>query len=90
MKIGFDAKRAFNNVAGLGNFSRNTITALSRLYPDDQYLLFNPGSRRSLFKAPKNALEVRPGSIGWKIAKNIWRTFGISKIAKKLEEIKQR
>jgi glycosyltransferase involved in cell wall biosynthesis len=85
MKIGFDAKRAFNNVAGLGNFSRNTITALSRLYPDDQYLLFNPGSRRSLFKAPKNALEVRPGSIGWKIAKNIWRTFGISKIAKKLE-----
>jgi len=85
MKIGFDAKRAFNNAAGLGNFSRNTITALSRLFPDDQLFLFNPGSRRSLFKKPKNSLEVRPRSLGWRLIKNAWRTFGVAKSAKALD-----
>ena len=85
MKIGFDAKRAFNNAAGLGNFSRNTISALSRLYPDDQYFLFNPGSRKSLYSSPKNSLEVRPRSLGWRLVKNAWRTFGISKAARALE-----
>ena len=85
MKIGFDAKRAFNNAAGLGNFSRNTISALSRLYPDDQYFLFNPESRRSLFRSPSNALEVRPHNFGWRLLKNAWRTFGVSKVAKALD-----
>lgn len=85
MKIGFDAKRAFNNAAGLGNFSRNTINALSRLYPDDQYLLFNPGSSRALFRAPKNSMEVRPRSLGWRLVKNAWRTFGVAKAAKSLD-----
>ena len=29
MRIGFDAKRAFSNNTGLGNYSRNTIRTLS-------------------------------------------------------------
>ena len=36
--IGFDAKRAFNNQRGLGNYSRETIRILSTHYFDNQYL----------------------------------------------------
>lgn len=85
MKIGFDAKRAFNNAAGLGNFSRNSIAALARQYSGDQYFLFNPGSKRPLFAAPENATEIRPEHFWWKSLNNAWRTFQITKLAKKLD-----
>ena len=42
MKIGFDAKRAFNNFTGLGNYSRTLIETLARCYPDNEYHLFTP------------------------------------------------
>ncbi|MCL2167690.1 MAG: glycosyltransferase family 4 protein [Lentimicrobiaceae bacterium] len=42
MKIGFDAKRAFHNYAGLGNYSRLLIQSLSELYSENQYFLFTP------------------------------------------------
>ncbi|OFX51614.1 MAG: hypothetical protein A2066_06215 [Bacteroidetes bacterium GWB2_41_8] len=85
MKIGFDAKRAFNNAAGLGNFSRNTISALSRQYPCDKFFLFNPGSKRPLFVAPGNAAEIRPEHFWWKSLNNAWRTFQITRLAKNLD-----
>jgi len=34
MRIGFDAKRAFFNFSGLGNYSRNTIQYLNQHYPE--------------------------------------------------------
>jgi glycosyltransferase involved in cell wall biosynthesis len=85
MKIGFDAKRAFNNSAGLGNFSRNSINALSHQFPTDRYFLFNPENRRLLYTAPNNSTEIRPGSLLWKALKNVWRSFKISKIAKEVK-----
>ncbi len=85
MKIGFDAKRAFNNAAGLGNFSRNTINALARQYPDDQYLLFNPGSKKPLFVAPENATEITPENFWWRNMKNTWRSLHITQLAKHLD-----
>ena len=42
MKIGFDAKRAFHNKSGLGNYSRDTVRLLSEYFPDNEYLLYNP------------------------------------------------
>ena len=42
MHIGFDAKRAFNNTSGLGNYSRFVISSLLRLYPEQRYTLFSP------------------------------------------------
>lgn len=42
MRIGFDAKRAYCNFRGLGNYSRNTIAALTRLRPENEYFLFTP------------------------------------------------
>lgn len=85
MKIGFDAKRAFNNTAGLGNFSRNTIHALARQFPNDQYFLFHPGTRYPLFDHPQNSSEVKPDILLWKTLKAAWRTFRVGKIAKDLK-----
>ena len=42
MKIGFDAKRLFNNTSGLGNYSRTLVGSLAVEYPGDTYVLFTP------------------------------------------------
>lgn len=42
MKIGFDAKRAFQNNTGLGNYSRTLISSLAKDFPEDEYFLFAP------------------------------------------------
>ena len=42
MKIGFDAKRAFKNNTGLGNYSRMIISALADARPDIDIVLFTP------------------------------------------------
>jgi len=84
MKIGFDAKRAFNNAAGLGNFSRNTISALADQFPDDRFFLFHPGNTNPLYTAPENSTEIKPKNLSWKILKNVWRSFQISKLAREL------
>ncbi len=42
MIIGFDAKRAFNNFTGLGNYSRTLIETLAKYYPENEYHLFTP------------------------------------------------
>lgn len=85
MKIGFDAKRAFNNTAGLGNFSRSTINALADHYPNDRFFLFHPGkTRSSLFVAPRNSIVIRPEGLWWKTFRNAWRRLKIGKIATEL------
>lgn len=86
MRIGFDAKRAFNNTAGLGNFSRSTIAALANYYPDDRFFLFHPGKAKSaLFAAPEFTTVVRPKGFWWKIFRNAWRSFRVAGIANNLE-----
>ncbi|RFS26235.1 glycosyltransferase family 1 protein [Chitinophaga silvatica] len=42
MKIGFDAKRAFQNNTGLGNYSRTLISSLVTDFPGEEYFLFAP------------------------------------------------
>jgi hypothetical protein len=39
IRIGFDAKRAFNNLRGLCSYSRNLIDGLTTLYPENEYYL---------------------------------------------------
>jgi glycosyltransferase involved in cell wall biosynthesis len=41
MNIGYDAKRAFHNPTGLGNYSRTLLTAILRQHPENQYFLFD-------------------------------------------------
>lgn len=45
MRIGFDAKRAFCNFRGLGNYSRNTFFALTENFPENDYYLFTPETK---------------------------------------------
>jgi glycosyltransferase involved in cell wall biosynthesis len=85
MKIGFDAKRAFTNVAGLGNFSRNSISALARHYPEDRHFLFHTGNSNPLFISPQNSTEIKPERLWWKILKSVWRSFQITKRVKELQ-----
>lgn len=81
MRIGFDAKRAFNNFTGLGNYSRFVIDALREYCPENDYFLFTPSARQhpetghllerfSVIQAP--ILYKRTG------LKSLWRSFGMS------------
>ncbi len=42
MRIGFDAKRVFNNFTGLGNYSRFVIDGLVQYFPENEYFLYTP------------------------------------------------
>ncbi|HOZ29975.1 MAG TPA: glycosyltransferase family 1 protein [Bacteroidales bacterium] len=48
LKIGFDAKRAFVNSSGLGNYSRDIIRSMYELYPQNKYYLFTPETETDL------------------------------------------
>lgn len=78
MRIGFDAKRAFNNRAGLGNYSRNVLKALFCYYPDNQYFLFTPYDKEKLYFTEKNQQIVKPDGF-WKYFSSMWRSSQISK-----------
>ena len=42
MRIGYDAKRAFTNFTGLGNYSRDTIRIISSFFNKNDYVLYTP------------------------------------------------
>ncbi|NMB72452.1 MAG: glycosyltransferase family 4 protein [Bacteroidales bacterium] len=48
MVIGFDAKRAFFNRSGLGNYSRNTLWQLVTYFPSHQYVLYTPSLKNRI------------------------------------------
>lgn len=76
MKIGFDAKRAFNNNTGLGNYSRFILDALCYYMPDWKYIAYTPNLGNSSWKASAS-LEVRTPSKG--LLKAFWRSYLIGK-----------
>jgi glycosyltransferase involved in cell wall biosynthesis len=86
MKIGFDAKRAFYNSSGLGNYSRSTIELLCKYYPSNEYLLYTPSLENALkFNIPEKIQIYQPKRFLSKLFKSYWRTF---RIANKINEHK--
>lgn len=80
MNIAFDAKRLFNNVSGLGNYSRTTISLLSSHFKDDKYHLFTPYiDERIRFKSASNVIPHQPSGL-WRMGmlSNIWQSTGFS------------
>ncbi len=80
LKIGFDAKRAFFNKSGLGNYSRNLINSLVKFYPENSYYLFTPSLKNRInlsHQAEKLAHIVGPKH-NLKFLQSIWRTYYIS------------
>ena len=45
--VAYDAKRAVQNMTGLGNYSRLVIGAMAALYPDNRYILMAPEMREN-------------------------------------------
>ncbi len=78
MRIGFDAKRAFLNKAGLGNYSRNTLAGLNKYFPEHQYVLFSPEAPTRLFKEHLFFETVTPSSRIKKLFSAYWRSFQLS------------
>lgn len=52
MKIGFDAKRLFNNFTGLGNYSRSLLKDLSGLTTSNQLYLYSPNIKENSTTSP--------------------------------------
>lgn len=75
MKIGFDAKRAFLNSSGLGNYSRNTLNALRRYFPENDYILFTPQVTGRLFANYQQFKVVSPQNLIAKKMKSLWRSL---------------
>jgi glycosyltransferase involved in cell wall biosynthesis len=84
IRIGFDAKRAFLNQAGLGNYSRNTLNALRRYFPEKEYVLFTPERRSPLFPDQEGFEVVAPTLQASRIYASLWRSFLLTrKLGKK-------
>jgi glycosyltransferase involved in cell wall biosynthesis len=78
MNIGFDAKRAFCNARGLGNYSRDVIRILSNMASENGYYLFTPKSAMvaPFDYSPANCTVVEPHTFFAKKLSSMWRTFG--------------
>ena len=78
MNIAFDAKRAFHNSRGLGNYSRDTIRLLGTFYPEHEYFLFNPKLKKSIeFALPQHTTIISPQSLLGAAIPSIWRSAGM-------------
>lgn len=75
MKIGFDAKRAFLNSSGLGNYSRNTLNSLYKFFPENNYILFTPEINNKYFKKYSLFTVITPQYRLSRKLKSLWRSI---------------
>jgi glycosyltransferase involved in cell wall biosynthesis len=76
MLFGFDAKRAFQNATGLGNYSRDVLRILAERHPGHRYLAYGP--RLVAGKLPPG-VEARGPDAGWsRVAPGLWRVAGLA------------
>ena len=99
MRIGYDAKRLFNNQTGLGNYSRSLIDTLSKYHPEHEYHLFTPKVDMSIHhdfvdktKAEITATSFKIGAIHTHLPDNFhnkikpfWRSYFIKKDLQKAD-----
>jgi glycosyltransferase involved in cell wall biosynthesis len=80
MIIGYDAKRAFCNRRGLGNFSRDIIRLMSHYYSDNHYFLFTPSDKKALFPLDESCVTtLMPTKSIDKFVPAFWRSYGLLK-----------
>ncbi len=80
MRIGFDAKRAFYNRSGLGNYSRFIIKSLANYCSENEYLLFTPKTKNSISFIPLNnsVQPVTPQNFIHKKLSSYWRSIAMA------------
>ena len=76
MRIGFDAKRAFFNKSGLGNYSRDTISILTGNYSEHSYFLYTPpGTPTVNFTTGSPVSVCKPMNYVGRKLPFFWRSF---------------
>jgi len=78
LRIGYDGKRAANNLTGLGNYSRSLIEHLANQFPENKYLVYAPKVK----SAKQIDAFFEKENIELKLPKNgpfLWRTLNILK-----------
>lgn len=86
LTIGYDAKRAFNNASGLGNYSRLLVESMVQYHPENKYLLFTPKIGASWQPWQQQMQELGVDSLLpprrlQRIFHSYWRSVGIGKQA---------
>jgi hypothetical protein len=83
MKIGFDAKRAYHNYTGLGNYSRDLIKSLLESNSVDEFFMYSPKSaknpRFSFIDGKENIHKRFPETPIHKTFKGFWRSINLEK-----------
>ena len=79
MKIGFDAKRAFHNRTGLGNYARFVLNALAQHAPTERLCLYTPsiGTQLSNGGTPLLDFARLPPTVFQQKLHPIWRSFWV-------------
>ncbi len=84
MKIGFDAKRAFLNNSGLGNYSRTLIKSLNEYFPENDFSLFTSKKSGNEFEkqieTKSNIHIFEPQNFIDKKFRSRWRSYGITEL----------
>ena len=80
MRIGYEAKRAFKNFTGLGNYTRATVQIIAQQFPSHQLFLYTPDVVKNnrtqfLFNIPNIFIKTAP----IKLLRTYWRSKGVIK-----------
>ena len=77
LTIAYDAKRAYLNYRGLGNYCRNLLAQMSRYYGNNRYLLCTPQDKGQYPWLNETPFErVLPNGL-WQLSPSLWRRCGI-------------
>ena len=86
ISIGFDAKRAFFNLSGLGNYSRNLLYALVNKGPNNSYYLFTPKTKdRVIIENEDRFKLIEPNVAVLKMIYPLWRMMYMNNDIKRLK-----
>jgi len=83
LRLGYDAKRLFQNFTGLGNYSRTLLRNLVRYYPTETYHLFTPkvvSNTETQFFQQEKIFHVHTPQSRFR---NYWRTFSVKDDSRK-------
>jgi glycosyltransferase involved in cell wall biosynthesis len=76
MHIGFDAKRAFQNSTGLGNYARDVLRILAEQRPGHRYVAYGP---RLVEGQVPTGVEARgPDRVFGRAIPSLWRVAGLA------------
>ncbi len=82
MHIGFDGKRFFRNVTGLGNYARSTVLGLAEHFPEHRYTLYAPATDGPFCTMPlPSAVQVQEACPAWRAVPALWRSLAIPSAA---------